>query len=85
MLPVDPLVHCLVHTASKVVFLDDERARTMRGAIIRRLPSAVLVVLDNPVLHFDPAIQDIPPDIINPEDNATIIFTSGGSLFYPAY
>ena len=85
MLPVDPLIHCLGHTTSKVVFLDDERARIMRGAITRRLPSAVLAVLDNPVPYFDPAVQDIPPDVINPEDNATIIFTSGGSLGYPVY
>ena len=96
-LPLEPLQHCIAHTGCKLLLLDAERADRLEpvtGALTNA--HAVLVFnstegkgnwrgmesLDLVLHHFRGAeILESSPNIM-PEDNATIMFTSG-KLFCP--
>jgi len=95
-LPMDVLHHCLTHTQSKLIVLDPERADRLEPIASRFTAGTTgLLVLEagkgkwNHMVTWDDALANYKgnfqniltddPEIV-PEDNASILFTSGVSL-----
>lgn len=103
--PLEPLSHCLVHTQSKLVILDAERAQLIHPAVQKLREDSQIqafIVFDDHMLNnhwqgllsFHQTLQQYHSDgtqvlssidTIKPEDNATIIFTSGSLTLFPKY
>ncbi|KAF5391797.1 hypothetical protein D9757_001657 [Collybiopsis confluens] len=93
-LPLEPMYHCIARTTPVLVFVDPERANILQSSA-SRLPSAHFIVIEDEgqrpwpnMTLWRSQIQDYNGDVqrilkedpeIVPEDNATIIFTSGTS------
>jgi len=91
-LPLNHLCHCLAHTECKIAILDPERADLLQPLVGQLLKTKSFVVLDlskhEKRRKFIPSLEELldsyqddqiflPKTFIDPEDNATIIFTSG--------
>jgi long-chain acyl-CoA synthetase len=82
------LEYCLADCGAKLLIADDERARRLSPHLPRLNLHAILVTravepLSVPLLHFETVMADAPADArlpavaIDPEDDATIFYTSG--------
>ncbi|KAJ3575121.1 hypothetical protein NP233_g1302 [Leucocoprinus birnbaumii] len=91
-LPLSPLEHCLVNTGCKLIIVDPERASVLEPIASRLIEEHGVIgflVLDRcnrswrHMEPFDKAVDayprsmDVSSEKIEPEDDATIIFTSG--------
>lgn len=95
-LPLDQLSHCLAHAECKLTILDADRADILQpiaAQLLQTSPITSFLVFDlsypkkrNNFIPSLDAILDaddqvfLPKISIDPEDNATVIFTSGSLI-----